>query len=530
MSPSCAGCGHNEQDHLHLSFEAAELSASRMDELLKSNVPPLPVEHVQLEGAISKGLGYLARLQERIGQARASLEMLLDEERHVNRTMESYRTILHPIRRVPEDILREIFLSFNVETEKQGKDSLDRSFAPLIISQVCREWRSIALSTSRLWSSFRLDFDLYHNELPCQYLLQTYFLRSATHDITLAIDSTREISDSHLMPVILLSAPRWISLSVIIPHDSLHAFSAARGSLHRLHRLYVEFIDEDFPELPDGLEKPVFDAFEYAPLLRSVRTEGVPEITKQINLPWSQITDYVGQDGTTCYIDVLRLALALERISLECYEGDDVDEIVPASSHQRLRDLRVHESGAIPDPDTAPGGGIIYFLSHVEFPALEFLKMVYDHPYIRVPTSLRGSTARNLQALSISASFPISVEVQADLVDLLKTTASLSRFSLICRSALDQNDGVFLALNVNANPGIVPRLNSLTFRFMNTQPHMSPAFVDMVQSRRQAASTRSVLEELILLVRDVIPPVDLEVAARWKDLCDEGFVKYPMLQ
>ncbi|KAK0234328.1 hypothetical protein IW262DRAFT_145871 [Armillaria fumosa] len=501
-----------------------------MDELLKSNVPPLPAEHVQLEGAIGKGLGYFARLQERIGQARASLEMLLDEERHVNRTIESYRTILRPIRRVPEDIVREIFFSFHVETEKRGKDSLDRSFVPLILSQVCREWRSIALSTSRLWSSLRLDFDLYHNELPCQYLLQTYFLRSATHDITLYIRSTREISDSHLMPVILLSAPRWISLSVTIPYDSLHAFYAARGSLRRLNRLCVEFIDDDIPELPDGLAMPIFDAFEYASLLRSVCIEGVPDIPKRIILPWSQLTEYVGQDWTASYIDILKRAPAMERISLQCDEDSEVGGVFPPSSHQRLNILRVHEVGEMLDPDIVPGRGIIFFLSHMEFPALEFLMMTYDHPFIRVPTSLRGSTARSLQVLSIDASFPLSVEAQADLVDLLKTTASLSRFFLACRSALDQNDGVFLGLNANANANIVPGLSLLTFRFMNTEPHMSPAFVDMVQSRRRAASTRPVLEGLVLSVPVVIPPVDLEVAARWKDLCDEGFVKYPMLQ
>ncbi|PBK65271.1 hypothetical protein ARMSODRAFT_891980, partial [Armillaria solidipes] len=121
-----------------------------MDELLKSNNPPLQAERVQLEGVIGEGHGFLAGLQERIAQTRAALEALLAEERRVERTIESCKTIVRPIRRIPEDIVREIFLTcFGIEGE--GKDSLDRNFAPLILSQVCRDWRSIALSTSRLW-------------------------------------------------------------------------------------------------------------------------------------------------------------------------------------------------------------------------------------------------------------------------------------------------------------------------------------------------------------------------------------------
>ncbi|PBK65303.1 hypothetical protein ARMSODRAFT_441090 [Armillaria solidipes] len=260
MSASCLQCGYNGQDHLPLSFETADLSVSRMDELLKSNTSPLPAERVQLESAIGKGHGFLAGLQERIVQARASLEELLNEERRVERTIECYKIIVRPICRIPEDVVREIFLTC-LDTEEEEVDTLSGKFAPLFLSQVCRGWRSIALSTSRLWSSIRLDFDLYRDELACQYLLQTYILRSATHDITLSIHSTRDISKSHLMPVLFLSAPRWTNLSTSIPYNSLFAFSAARGSLHRLNRLSIQFIG-DVPGLPVGLAKPIFDAFE----------------------------------------------------------------------------------------------------------------------------------------------------------------------------------------------------------------------------------------------------------------------------
>ncbi|PBK65311.1 hypothetical protein ARMSODRAFT_892071, partial [Armillaria solidipes] len=122
-----------------------------MDELLKSNTPPLPAEHVQLESAIGKGQECLDGLEERIAQAWATLEVLFDERRRVKRTIESYRTIVRPILRVPEDIVREVFLTCLAISGNVVDTLSEWQFAPLVLSQVCRDWRSIALSTSRLW-------------------------------------------------------------------------------------------------------------------------------------------------------------------------------------------------------------------------------------------------------------------------------------------------------------------------------------------------------------------------------------------
>ncbi len=532
MSASCPQCGHNGQDCLPLSFEAANLAASRMDELLKSNNPPLQAEHVQLEGVIGEGHGFLAGLQERIAQTRAALEGFLDEERRVERTIEACKTIVHPIRRIPEDIIRELFLTcFGIEGE--GKDSLDRNLVLLILSHVCRDWRSIALSTSRLWSSIRLDFDQYRNELACRYLLQTYLLQSATHDIALSIHSTRDISKSHLIPVLLLSAPRWTSLSMTFPYNSLFAFSTARGSLHRLNRLSIQFIG-DVPGLLVGLAKPIFDAFEFAPLLRSFSLKGAYRAIEQINVPLSQLIEYAGHDLTSSYIDILERAPYMETASLQCDEDSEVDGwVVRPSSHQRLRVLHVHEVEETSDSFVSSEGGICRVLSHLEVPALESLSMSYAHPFIQFPT-LRGSTAGNLKSLSIAAPFLISAGVQADLISLLKTIASLSSLSVPyalvpAEDHFDLENELLLYLNANINPDAVPRLTSLVIRLTNAVPHLLPSFVDMVQSRRNVTPTRAALQTLHLSVLLVTPlGLDPDVAARWKDMCDEGLVMYGM--
>ncbi|KAG7451729.1 uncharacterized protein BT62DRAFT_263108 [Guyanagaster necrorhizus] len=147
-----------------------------MNELLKSNNPPLEAEHIQLKDVIGEGHVFLARLQKQIMQIQAALEAVLDEGRHIKCLIESYKTILHPICMIPDDIIHKIFLTYHFEAviERQGRESLNRQFMPLVLFQVCRDWRKITLSTSLLWSFITLDFELYRNEQMCQNLLQMH--------------------------------------------------------------------------------------------------------------------------------------------------------------------------------------------------------------------------------------------------------------------------------------------------------------------------------------------------------------------
>ncbi|KAK0185290.1 hypothetical protein F5146DRAFT_1072281 [Armillaria mellea] len=523
--PRCPRCGYNEQGS-PFQFRSIELTGSRLFELLNSNFQPLRTKHLQLESFIGEGHGFLANLRERVGQARAVLSELLEEEKRVQDMVESCQTIVSPIRRIPEDIVREIFLAC-WETEREKKDSLNGKFVPIILSKVCRGWRIIALSTSQLWSTIGLDFDLYHNDsMECQYLLQMFHLRSASHDITLSIHSNRDISKNHLIPVLLMSAPRWTSVSLSIPYLSLHAFSAARGYLNRLKYLHVDVIHGTI-RMRTPLSKPVFDAFEYAPLLRSFSLNGMFNVVQQINLPWLQLTGYTGQDWTSTYLELFKLAPDMEAATLQCADDSEEDIPLPSlhSSHRLLRALHIHEDD---DSVAVPEGGIVRFLSHVEFPALEALTMEYTHPDIRVPSYLYGSTAGSLKSLAIDTSFCIIAEAQADLLVLLKTTPLLSRLSVSCQCMRERNDseGIFLGLNANINSSLLPCLTSLEIWFINAEPYLEPSFVEMVQSRRHPAPTRGALETLLLSSPLAIISTDNETNVRWKDMCDGGLVTY----
>ncbi len=154
--------------------------------------------------------------------------------------------------------------------------------------------------------------------------------------------------------------------------------------------------------------------------------------------------------------------------------------------------------------------------------------MEYTHPDIRVPSHLCGSTAGGLKSFTIDTSFCILAEGQADLLVLLKTTTLLSRLSISCQCMRERNDsgGIFLGLNANRNPSILPCLTSLDIWFINADLYLEPSFVEMVQSRRYPAPARVALETLRLSSPFAIISADNETNVRWKDMRDAGCVAY----
>ncbi|KAF9444110.1 hypothetical protein P691DRAFT_649531, partial [Macrolepiota fuliginosa MF-IS2] len=81
--------------------------------------------------------------------------MLTFERDKLSNLVEEHNALLTPFRKIPGDILTEIF----VRCERGAKrdvvpdvpDSFDRDAGPLLLTQVCQRWRNHALATPQLW-------------------------------------------------------------------------------------------------------------------------------------------------------------------------------------------------------------------------------------------------------------------------------------------------------------------------------------------------------------------------------------------
>ncbi|KAJ7588108.1 hypothetical protein C8J56DRAFT_65411 [Mycena floridula] len=80
----------------------------------------------------------------------------------LQRDMESWSSAIHPIRRVPNEIWREIFhrCCDGQPDCARHHTSLDPSLIPWTIIRVCSLWRNVAISLPALWSSITIQIPM----------------------------------------------------------------------------------------------------------------------------------------------------------------------------------------------------------------------------------------------------------------------------------------------------------------------------------------------------------------------------------
>ncbi|KAF9011528.1 hypothetical protein BDZ89DRAFT_901706, partial [Hymenopellis radicata] len=93
----------------------------------------------------------------------AKMNALRKERDELQCRIQQARNLLHPIRTLDDDVLFEIFAHCLPEWPALERklltrpdtdySSLNSKYAPWTLSQVCSQWRRVALSAPRLWST-----------------------------------------------------------------------------------------------------------------------------------------------------------------------------------------------------------------------------------------------------------------------------------------------------------------------------------------------------------------------------------------
>ncbi|EJD43377.1 hypothetical protein AURDEDRAFT_167459 [Auricularia subglabra TFB-10046 SS5] len=103
----------------------------------------------------------LEAAREALESAQALYNGVAESCRALDARVELARRRLHPIRRVPDDILGEIF-QHAVDTSNAGIDKTRYAVVqpvPFALAQVSRRWRAAALAQPRLWQYLNMDMD-----------------------------------------------------------------------------------------------------------------------------------------------------------------------------------------------------------------------------------------------------------------------------------------------------------------------------------------------------------------------------------
>ncbi|KAJ3724139.1 hypothetical protein DFJ43DRAFT_1123723 [Lentinula guzmanii] len=121
----------------------------RFQSLFKSNEPPSHLDVLAISQILEDRLAQIFELGQQLAKLRTEV--------HV------YETLLSGIRKLPPELLTEIFVHliapineryyrYSIYSCYPRVDALHQS-SPIVLSHVCRKWRSVALSTPQLWST-----------------------------------------------------------------------------------------------------------------------------------------------------------------------------------------------------------------------------------------------------------------------------------------------------------------------------------------------------------------------------------------
>ncbi|KAJ7190883.1 hypothetical protein GGX14DRAFT_407641 [Mycena pura] len=358
------------------------------------------------------------------------LRLLKTRERDLEAALAS---VVYPVLTLPPEITSRIFLKC---LPSHGRVQPSATKAPLVLAQVCRHWRDVALATARLWSSIDLKFEFGRRNIPDNGtipLLRTWLSRAKRSPISLTLH-------------------RPISMEVLSVIPS-YAGQLSRLELAASDRDYdaLRTTSSDFPVLRDlamtyhGSGPGPFSIFRNAPALREIRLPYTSFPNGVLFQSYASLhTLQLGEISVATLVDMLTdnpQLLHLD-IGISGYTPFDYTGVVPVTAN--LESLVIQKREDAPAPD-------LPLLDYLTLPKLRRLEL-HHPPQLQALSSFRIRSAFILEHLALQVSTKEEV---------LKLMRILPDFSGII--SLDLDTYVYLDYLAYAlkDPTLLPRLRSL---------------------------------------------------------------------
>ncbi|KAK0210276.1 hypothetical protein DFS33DRAFT_1378258 [Desarmillaria ectypa] len=240
-------------------------------------------------------LAELINLQEMIQTVSSEREAV-----QYNFLVAEHLTILSSIRRVPTELLQEIFLY--CVGDKPFRDIWPEggyaSDAPVVFGRVCSRWRTVSLNTPSLWSSLKITISRVAGAvdwaaLGSRKILRAWLKRSGRLPLDVCLSASRTSSAAELRDIIYcLGLPhcyRWRRIILTLPVGfSDHAIFDSL--CFPLLEHFVLHICSPTMRDPTAVNNLCF--LERAPMLREFKiTTSITALTGFPRAPWRQLVD-----------------------------------------------------------------------------------------------------------------------------------------------------------------------------------------------------------------------------------------------
>ncbi|KAK7438199.1 hypothetical protein VKT23_018129 [Stygiomarasmius scandens] len=408
------------------------------------------------------------RYEDEIRRLEARVIALKNHQQRVYSQIDQFRSLLAPIRRLPPEILDQVFGFLCIKSSVNSSNAMD---CPAIrLSHVCSGWRELARNTPSLWST--LSFVLSpESTLPLERvkgMLDTHLELSRHHLLSLTLTIPKDTAVAcYLLDKLLDHSSRWSTVSINVKGNAHfnQKLALLKGQLPQL----VSF--EFDTKLKPLVTSPI-DVFQTAPALRKV-TIGFPVSFESVSLPWHQLTHlrfvHWNMDN---FVARLKQAGQARHVTLERFEPWDL------SNKAILKHSNIQSLSIIVDEDDPSASWMLRYLT---LPNLTHLSLSQYEDYrsddvsqldeFMAPFLTRSSC--NLSSLSL-----VNLNIPGpDLVALFKCLPSLSAltvhehkllpYGMYLNTMLTSQILGHLTVNHRESFGsiLLPHLKVLDFRF-----------------------------------------------------------------
>ncbi|KAF7357958.1 hypothetical protein MVEN_00842400 [Mycena venus] len=120
---------------------------------LGTNYCPTGEEVLQIEALLVEPSLRLKGLDDEIAELQKAIDKLTEERNNLSIYVDGHKALISPVRRLPLDIIEEIFVAC-IPTHRNCV--MSASEAPVLLGRICSSWRTISLSTPRLWAKLHI--------------------------------------------------------------------------------------------------------------------------------------------------------------------------------------------------------------------------------------------------------------------------------------------------------------------------------------------------------------------------------------
>lgn len=477
---------------------------------LNTNYAPTDSEIKLIKDLLVQPQREVARISQEISRLKALITELTVERQTFRAYIDAHEVLISPVRRVPRDVLEEVFLAC---LPTRHNAVMSSSAAPMVLGRVCSAWRNIAYSTPRLWASLHIPVlttlrgvsgttSKYRQKLAQRNeAIKAWLDRSGHCPLSISVFASsigvEKLALDDLMDILFSVSSRWLEIRLQLPSPDLQRLrTLSLSDIQVLQK--IELLATPFTNHGDDLDQqPLY--FLAAPSIRTAALcldRSLPSTLLPVS--WDHLTELslVANDsssGATCLqtadaMHVLSRCVNLQTCCLMIAGlGPWNAEAFPIPQSITLAFL---ETFSISDMD---GLDIVTFFDGFELPRLRSFRYrcIHDRPFSPDFCHSFSSLAARSPSLECLDFDTYPFPSVASIITVLKPLSSLKQLRLQdvspggtwppgLRGPL-MDDDLLAQLATSSNDPVCPILTNITFDYCSAMSERK--LLEFIQAR-----------------------------------------------